>query len=459
MSLTSDHGRVLLGEVLWLEGDPGDDPHSPLVRHWSDGAIWLRDGQVAASGARTTVLAQVQRAAGAQPVPVDDHRPGLILPGLIDCHLHYVQVGMLASWGRQLLDWLRNYTFPAEAACADPRHAEALAGFVLDRLLAHGTTTASVFASVHAHSVDAFMEGAAARGLRMLCGKVMMDRNCPAGLQDSVATNAQELPALIQRWHGHGRLRYTLTPRFAPTSTPAQLALAGALFQAHPDLHVQSHLSENHEELAWVRSLFPDAPDYLAVYEQAGLTGPRSIYGHCLHLTPRERAALAQGGTAVAFCPTSNLFLGSGTLDAVSLLDAGVAVGLATDIGAGSSLSLLRTLGAAYQHSQLAGRPLSPLRLWYLATLGGAQALGLDGLIGQLAAGHEADCVVLDAGGIPELALRVRHAGTLAERLFALAMLGDERCVRATYVAGHCRHDRQQAASHAPVGAALMPNW
>jgi len=444
---TAARPRLLLGEVLHFSADPGDDPHSAAAAHWSDGALWIVDGRVRACGDRREVeAAMAADPAGAALTMLDDQRGRLILPGLIDCHMHYPQIGVMASWGRQLLDWLENYTFPAEQACADRSEAARRAAFVLARLLAHGTTTASVFATVHAHSVDVFMEQSAALGLRMLCGKAMMDRHCPEALRDTPASNRIELPELIARWHGHGRLRYAITPRFAPTSSPEQLALAGELFASRPDLHLQSHLSENAAEIAWVRALYPQAADYFAVYQDAGLAGPRSIYGHCLHLTPREREALRDTGSAVAFCPTSNLFLGSGVLDAAALLDEGIAVGLATDIGGGNSLSLIRTLAAAYQHSQLAGRPLAPLRMWYLATLGGATALRLDGLIGSFAPGREADCVVIDWHAIPELDWRVAEASGLAERMFALAMLGDERCVHATYILGQPHHVRAAEA-------------
>lgn len=443
-SADAGRDRLLLGEVLYFSADPGETAESPAVHHWPDGALWIRAGHVHRCGTRAVVQAACAADPAAAGLAVDDHRGRLILPGLVDCHLHYPQVGVMASWGRQLLDWLENYTFPAELACADFAEADRRAAFVLERLLAHGTTTASVFATSHAHSVDAFLARAEALDLRMLCGKVMMDRHCPAGLRDSVADNHRDLPDLIARWHGRGRLRYSLTPRFAPTSSPDQLALAGELFASRPDLHLQSHLCENAAEIAWVRALFPAAEDYFSVYQQAGLAGPRAIYGHCLHLAPRERAALAATGTAVAFCPTSNLFLGSGVLDISTLLDDGIAVGLATDIGGGSSLSLIRTLAAAYQHSQLAGRPLAPLRAWYLATLGGARALGLDAFIGSFTEGREADCVVLDSGGIAELDWRLAEATDLPARLFALAMLGDERCVRATYILGAPRMQRAQ---------------
>ncbi len=429
---------LVFGDLLDFTEDPGGSSAAPAVRHTPDGALWIVDGHIRARGARAAITALAYEAHAT--VVEHDHRGCLVLPGLIDCHLHYPQIGVMASWGGQLLDWLEGYTFPAEAAFADVEVANQTAEFVMQRLLAQGTTTASVFATVHAHSVDAFMAAAERAGARMLCGKVMMDRNAPAALCDSVASGERDIPALIARWHGRGRLRYTLTPRFAPTSSPGQLALAGALLQSAPGLHLQSHLSENAAEIAWVQQLFPQAADYYAVYEQHGLTGPQAIYGHCLHLNPRERAAMAQAGTAIAFCPTSNLFLGSGVFDVCRRMDEGLKVGLATDVGGGSSLSLLQTQAAAYQHSQLAGAPLPPLRGWYLATLGGARALGLDQMIGNFAPGKEADLVVLDGATIPELAWRLARAERLEERLFAFTMLGDARCVVATYLLGRLAH-------------------
>ena len=450
-------GHVLiLGNLVDFTGDPGSAAEFPLVRHEPDGALWLEQGYIRLRGTRAAVEAAMTTAR-VLPAQVQDHRGQLVLPGLIDCHLHYPQIGMMASWGAQLLDWLQGFTFPAERAFADPAVAHEAAVFVLQRLLAHGTTTASVFATVHAHSVDAFLGEAARVGARMLCGKVMMDRHAPAELCDTVEQGAHDIADLIARWHGVDRLRYTVTPRFAPTSSEAQLALASVLYrQAQPagqtargdqarevpPLHLQSHLAENAAEIAWVAELYPQRRDYFDVYQVHGLDGPHAIYGHCLHLTDREQAALRQTRTALAFCPTSNLFLGSGVFDITRRLDQGFTVGLATDVGAGSSLSMIRTQAAAYQHSQLAGAPLSPLRAWYLATLGGARALALDAQIGNFDVGKEADIVVLDDGGIAELCRRQARASNLAEHLFALTMLGDERCVAATYLMGKPAHRR-----------------
>jgi len=427
--------QLVRGQVLHFLADPGEQDDADSYQYFRDGALWIVDGHIADLGPWVGVQARVapEDLAAAEVFNYGDR---LILPGLVDTHCHYPQSGIIASFGRQLLDWLNDYTFPAEAAFADPEVAARTADYFLDRLLAHGTTTASVFSTVHPESVDAFMAAAKKRDLRMLTGKVMMDRNAPANLVDSVADAERDCVALIERWHGQGRLRYSITPRFAPTSTAAQLALAGELYKSKPDLHVQSHLAENLDEIAWVKSLFPDARDYLDVYDRHGLLGPRSIYGHCIHLSPAEAARMAETGTAAAFCPTSNLFLGSGFFNHSAAVDGGMRVGLATDVGGGTSFSMIRTLDEAYKVSQVHRRPLPPLRAWFLATLGGARALYLDEFIGNFETGKEADFVVLDPRATPELDFRLQGSERLAEKLFALMILGDERCVVATHVMG-----------------------
>jgi guanine deaminase len=427
--------RLILGHILHFLADPGEADAADSYEHFPDGALWIVDGHVADLGPREALTRRLDpaRLAAAER---HDHGDKLVLPGLVDTHSHYPQSKVIASFGRQLLDWLNDYTFPAEMAFANPEVAARTADYFLDRLLAHGTTTAAVFSTVHPGSVDAFMAAAEQRRLRMLTGKVMMDRHAPPALCDTVADAERDCLALIERWHGKGRLRYCVTPRFAPTSTPAQLTLAGELYRSRPDLHVQSHLAENPDEIAWVRSLFPEARDYLDVYARHGLLGPRTIYGHCIHLSAAELAELRDTGTAAAFCPTSNLFLGSGFFNHAAAVDAGVRVGLATDIGGGSSFSLIRTLDEAYKVSQVHKRRLPPLRAWYLATLGGAQALYLDDFIGNFVIGKEADCVVLDPLATPELAFRLEQGCDLAQTLFALLVLGDERCVAATHILG-----------------------
>lgn len=437
--------QLILGQVLHFLADPGEDDSANSYEYFPDGALWITDGRIAAAGPRVEVEANIAPAVRAA-AEVFDYSGKLILPGLVDTHCHYPQSAIIASFSRQLLDWLNDYTFPAETAFADPAVAARTANWFLDRLLAHGTTTAAVFSTVHATSVDAFMAGAEKRRLRMLTGKIMMDRHAPPALCDTVAAAERDCLALIERWHGKGRLRYCVTPRFAPTSTPAQLTLAGELYHSRPDLHVQSHLAESLDEIAWVRSLFPAARDYLDVYDCHGLLGPRSIYGHCIHLSPAETARLAETGSAAAFCPTSNLFLGNGFFDHDAAIAAGIRVGLATDVGCGTSFSLIRTLNEAYKVSQAKHRPLPPLRAWFLATLGGAQALYLDEFIGNFALGKEADFIALDPRSTPELEFRLEKTDDLAQILFALMILGDERCVAATHVMGKPAFQRRTTA-------------
>jgi guanine deaminase len=443
MSNPTQHKYQLVrGQILHFLGDPGDQDVPETYQYWPDGALWLKDGKIAELGTFAELRTKIppETLASAE---LFDYSGSLVLPGLIDTHCHYPQAGVIASFGRQLLDWLNDYTFPAEAAFGDPAVGKATAEYFINRLLAHGTTTASVFATVHPESVDAFMAEAHHRKLRMLTGKVMMDRNAPDNLLDTVAQAERDCVTLIERWHGRGRLRYSVTPRFAPTSTPAQLGLAGELYISRPDLHVQSHLSENSAEVAWVKTLFPDCRDYLDVYRRHGLVGPRTIYGHCIHLAPIELAEMAQLGAAAAFCPSSNLFLGSGFFSHAQTANAGVRVGLATDVGGGTSFSMLQTMGEAYKVSQVHQRPLSALRAWFLATLGGARALYLDEFIGNFLPGKEADFVVLDSRASPELDFRLKNSDKLGEHLFAMMILGDERCVKATHILGNPVHVRR----------------
>lgn len=426
---------LVRGSVLHFLADPGEHDDSSAWQYFADGALFIQDGKLVDCGEWSRVLASLPEHSR-QAARYYDYRGKLILPGFVDAHAHYPQMRVMGSWGRQLLDWLEDYTFPAEAALADEQLAARTASFFLERLLAHGTTTASVFATVHPHSVDVFFAEAERRKLRMLCGKVMMDRNCPVALRDTAASALRDCSALIARWHGKGRLRYSVTPRFAPTSTPEQLDVAGELFHSQPGLHLQSHLSENKAELAWVAELFPGSKDYLEVYDRHGLLGKGAIYGHGIHLSASERMRLAATGTAIAFCPGSNLFLGSGCCAHAELAQAGVALGLGSDVGGGTSLSMLRSMAAAYEVGQMGGQVMSPWRAWYLATLGGARALALDEFIGNFQAGKEADFTVLDFDALPELAWRLAGVSDLRERLFALMMLGDERCVSATHVLG-----------------------
>jgi len=371
-----------------------------------------------------------------------DYRGRLVMPGFIDAHCHYPQTEMIASHGHQLLDWLRQYTFPTEAKFAAREHADRIADFFCQQLLRNGTTTAGVFASVHPESVDAIFEQAASRNLRLLAGKVMMDRNAPAALLDTAESSYRDCSELIHRWHLNGRGHYAITPRFAPCSSPAQLEVCGQLLAEHPDLYLQSHVAENRDEVAWVGELLPDSRSYPDVHHRFGLLRPRPVYPPCNHLDDEDRARMAESGAAIAFCPTSNLFLGSGlfSLDAARARD--IRVAIATDVGAGTSFGILQTLNEAYKICQLAGEQLTALKAFYLATLGGAEALYLDHCIGNFEVGKEADFVVLDPGATELLQCRMENATTLEERLFALMMLGDDRCVQATHVMGRRLYSR-----------------
>ena len=373
---------------------------------------------------------------------------GILCPGFVDTHVHYPQLEMIAAYGEQLLEWLTRYTFPTEQRFADPAHAQAVARFFLAELFRNGTTTASVYCTVHPASVDAFFAAADQAGALMIAGKVMMDRNAPSALLDTAQRGFDESETLIRRWHGRGRLRYCVTPRFAPTSTQAQLDASAALLRGHEGVYLQTHLCENPAEVEWVRELFPDRATYLDVYAHAGLVGPRSVFGHGIHLHEGDFCTCHAAGAALAHCPTSNLFLGSGLfrLDAAMDPRRPVRVGLGTDVGAGTSLSHLRTLGEAYKVAALRGSRLGAVQAFWLATLGGARSLYLDDRIGRLAPGYDADFCVLDPKATPLLAFRTGHCADLEALLFVLMTLGDDRAIRATYIAGACVHDRDLKA-------------
>jgi len=417
------------GEIVHFLADPAHHAHA--LEHFADGVLVVRDGHVAECGPAAELLPRLP--AG---TPLADHRGRLILPGFVDTHVHYPQTDIIASHGEQLLEWLEKYTFPAEQRFADPAHAAEVAGFFCDELLRNGTTTAAAFATVHPASVDALFEAAQARRMRMITGKVLMDRNCPDFLRDSAETGYAASKALIERWHDRGRLLYAVTPRFAPTSTPAQMRLAGQLLREHPGVFLQSHLAENRAEVAWVAQLHPEARSYLDVYAHAGQLGMRAVFAHCLWLDDADRRRMAEAGAAMSFCPTSNLFLGSGLFDLRRAHELGVRVGLGTDVGGGTSFSMLQTLNEAYKVLQLGGQSLSAAGAFHLATLGGAHSLYLDDRIGNFMPGKEADFVVLDPRATPLLARRSAACATLEERLFALMVLGDDRAVAATHVMG-----------------------
>ncbi len=423
--------KAIRGNFLHCLADPGPAGDPAAYQYLPEHILLLRDGCVEVLQPAASLAAQL-----GPDIPIDDWRGHLIVPGFIDTHVHYPQVDVIASHGTQLLDWLERYTFPEERKFAERAHADAAAEFFLDRLLENGTTTAAVFCTVHPQSVDAFFTAAKARHLRMIAGKLMMDRNCPEYLRDTAESSYRDSRALIERWHGRGRLGYAITPRFAPASSPEQLAACGQLAREHPDVWIQSHVAENHAEIAWAHELFPEARSYLDIYERAGLLRERAIYGHCIWLDDTDRARMAQSGTAAAFCPTSNLFLGSGLFDYHQARSAGMRTGLATDVGGGTRYSMLATLAAGYQIQQLLGATLHPAEALYLATLGGAQSLGLESRIGNFAPGKEADLAVLDPQCTALLKRRTSLRADPLDLFFALMMLGDERAVAATYVMG-----------------------
>jgi guanine deaminase len=432
VALRTDQDAVVhRGQLLSFNADPGAGDEPAAYRYLKDGALLVEAGVIRAVGPAAALLATLPR-----DQPIVDHGENLLLPGFIDNHIHYPQSDVIAAGGGQLLDWLENYTFVEERRFADAAHASATADFFLDELLRNGTTTALVFCTVHPESVDAFFTAAADRRLRMIAGKVLMDRHAPAALCDTPAAADHDSRALIARWHGRDRLSYAITPRFAATSSAAQLAVAGRLAKDFPDTYVHSHVAENHAEIAWVRELYPQARSYLDVYDRAGLLRERAIYAHCIYLDAADRKRMAGSGAAAAFCPTSNLYLGSGLFDLAATDAAGMLFSTATDVGGGSSFSMLRTLDEARKVARLQGQDLTPLRAFYLATLGAARCLHLQDRIGRLEAGYEADFIVLDLKATALIARRTAAAREVSDVLRILMTLGDDRAIRNTFILG-----------------------
>ncbi len=428
---------LLLGQTISFRGDPFLQSQRDCFDYCRDGAVLIENEKIIASGE----MALVKPFAHADAT-IENYGDAIISAGFVDTHVHYPQTQMIASYGEQLLQWLEKYTFVVEQQFADKLHADRIAEFFLDELLRNGTTTAAVYCTVHPQSVDAFFEQSQKLNTLMIAGKVLMDRNAPAALLDTPERAYSESRALIERWHNNGRQRYCITPRFAGTSSPGQLKVASDLWREFPDTYLQTHLAENCDEVKWMRELFPAHKNYLDIYSSHNLLGPRSIYAHCIHIEESDFCAFHRHGAAMAHCPSSNLFLGSGLFDLASAKNPArpVRVGLGTDIGAGTSFSQLRSLNEAYKIAQLRAGKLDSVHAFYLATRGGAQALYLDDRIGSLAAGNDADIVVLDPAATPLLKLRAGQADSIEDLLFALMMLGDDRAVRATYVAGKCRH-------------------
>jgi len=431
--------RAYRASLLHFHADPA---FAEQAYSWfEDGLLLVVDGHVHSVGDYAALAPALP--AG---VNVIDYRGKLIVPGFIDTHLHYPQTDMIASPAPGLLPWLETYTFPTERQFADGAHGAQVAEFFLDELMRSGTTTAMVYCTVHKESVDAFFTASEARGLRMVAGKVLMDRNCPDFLADTAEGGVADSEALIQRWHKRGRAMYAITPRFAPTSSEAQLTLTGELARAYPDTFIQTHVSENRDECSWVKSLFPASRSYLDVYDHYGLLRQRALFGHCIWLDDTDFARMAETGAAAAVCPTSNLFLGSGLFDFERADAKGVLLSLASDVGAGTSFCMLQTMNEAYKVARMKGSYLPALRMFYLATLGAARAMQLEGTIGNFAPGTEADFVVLDPAATPLLARRTKECDNLEELLFALALLGDDRAIAATYSGGRLQWARPAGA-------------
>ena len=417
---------LLLGQVIRFTGDPFESLDA--AQHLTHGAVLVDQGRIHAVGDAATLRA-------AHPAAkVHDYGRALISAGFIDAHVHYPQTAIIASWGKRLIDWLNTYTFPEEMRFADPAYAETIANRYLDLVLACGTTTVCSYATIHPASVDAIFTAAQTRGMRVYAGKTCMDRNAPDGLRDTAQSAYDDSKHLLQKWHGKDRLSYVITPRFTPTSTPEQLAALGQLWREHPDCLMQTHLSEQPDEIAWVKDLHPQSRDYLDTYEAQGLLREGALYGHAIHLTEREKSRLIEAGASLVHCPTSNTFIGSG------LFDMGLArhlrVGLATDTGGGSSFSMLRTMASAYEVAQLRGQSLHPAQLWWLATAGSARALHAETRIGNIAPGMEADLAIIDLASTPAIAQASDRAETLWQALFPTIMMGDDRAIRAVWING-----------------------
>ncbi|MBL0372077.1 guanine deaminase [Rhizobium sp. KVB221] len=425
--------KLLRGRLLSFKREPEGLSDSGSYLYIEDGGLLIENGIVAGIGE----FSDVQATVGAV-TEIIDHRPNLIMPGFIDTHLHFPQMQVVGSYAGSLLEWLNTYTFVEEQRFADADHSARIAVKFFDELIRHGTTTAVAYCSVHKVSADMFFAEAQRRNMLMLGGKVMMDRNAPEALRDTPQSGYDDTKQVISDWHGKGRNHVVITPRFAITSSPEQMEMAGALAQEFPHLHVQTHLSENHAEIDFTCELYPQAKDYTDVYAHYGLLGPKSLFGHCIHLSDREADAMSESGSVAVFCPTSNLFLGSGLfgLKRLSKRDKAVRVAVATDIGGGTSYSMLRTLDEGYKVLQLQGERMTPLESFYRMTLGNAEALGLAGKIGTLDVGSDADVVVLNSRATPATALKMEVVKTLAEELFLMQTMGDDRTIAETYVAG-----------------------
>lgn len=454
MSELFEQRTAIRGPALTFRDNPFMVGDEAAMHYEPDALIIMQHGKVLEFGDFTTLKTRLG------DTPFAHYPHALILPGFIDAHVHYPQMQVLGSYGTRLIDWLNTYTFVAEQQFSDEAYAEQIARLFLAETLKAGTTTAAVYCTIHPESVNGFFRAAQETGQRMIAGKVLMDRNAPAALTDTAQSAYDDSKALIEAWHGNGRLLYAITPRFAPTSTPAQLAAAASLWAEHPGTYMQTHTSETTEELAWVKELYPEHRSYVDVYADYGLTGPRAIFGHAIHLSNAEWQHLAESDSSVIHCPTSNTFLGSGFFDTERACNPNapfqpVRTGLATDVGGGTSLSMLKTMGEAYKVGQFAGNSLSAAKAFWLATAGSARALHLDHQIGQIAVGMEADLQILNLRSTPLIDFRMNYCNTLQEALFIQMTLADERATQAVYIAGQLKYSiENQGLAANPIALA-----
>ncbi|MGG6269818.1 guanine deaminase [Leptolyngbya sp. AN03gr2] len=439
--------KAFRSAILDFVADPFSVSELESVRYFPDGLLVIENGTVKELGEYGQLK---DRYAGIETIHyVND----LILPGFIDLHIHFPQTEMMAAYGEQLLEWLEKFTFPVERKFRDKAYCDRIAPIFIDQLLQNGTTTALVLAAVFPQSVEALFEESDRRNMRLIAGKVMMDRNAPDFLRDTAKSSYEESKALIKKWHKKGRSLYAVTPRFAPTSTPEQLKYACQLLEEFPDVYLHTHLSENVNEVDWVKELFPDSKSYVDVYDQFGLVGARSIFAHCVQLIEAEFDRLSEAKSTIAFCPTSNTFLGSGLFNLERAIAAPIKVGFATDVGGGTSFSMFQTAGEAYKIAQLRRQKLSPFQAMFLATLGGARALSLDDKIGNFDVGKEADFTVINPRSTPIMALRNQGEipttlEELSDRLFSLMIMGDDRAIQATYILGELAYQQSLFAAH-----------
>jgi len=421
--------KIYRGRVFTPVADPFSSDIAASYVYHEDGYVAVDADRIAAVGD----FADMPRDSAAL---IQLGRDALIVPGFVDTHLHAPQLEMIGSYGGHLLEWLNRYTFPTEAKFSDPKHAAQIAEAFFDELLRNGTLCALIFSTIHAEATEIFFAEAERRGFRGIIGKTMMDRNAPPELLENVRDSYDQSRTLLQKWHKRGLLRYAITPRFAPTSTPELLEAAGQLKREFPEAYVHTHISENRNEVTWVQQLFPEA-EYADVYERYGLLDERTVLAHGVWLTEEELDLLARRKARIAHCPNSNLFLGSGLFRLHHTLDAGVGVGLGTDIGAGTTPSMFTAMADAYKVQQVQGVSLSPFHLWYLATLGGARALSLDTESGSIEAGKSADFLVLDLHATPLVSMRSERASSIEDLLAGLIFMGDDRVVKTRFIAGH----------------------